>query len=309
MACWETLAPYENVDGDWDALQVDYAKQILEKWSEYAPNLANATVIREYVNHPKHIEAKLPEHEARARSSTAPINPTQMLSNRPNADCSSYRTPIENLYVCGASVWPGGMVLLGGGYNVCGRGGRRPRARALVVRTRIHRRKHARRGWWADAVLVERTRQEDDPALSLRRGSRSRAEITLYLSRARWRRPSLWEYIMPMKGEDIEDFLALLKDPALTDFIYRSPQRWKIVGTMMWGGVELLGMVVVAALRQALGQIPAEENVVIEVPPPSVRKKKSKKRATRRRLGSKTIVAPSAAAKKDDEEKAASAGG
>jgi phytoene dehydrogenase-like protein len=119
VACWETLAPYENAAGDWDDLQDDYAKKVLESWSEYAPNLAGATVIRHYVNHPKHVEAKLPNMKRGSIKHGAYV-PTQMLSNRPNADCSSYRTPIENLYVAGASVWPGGMVLLGGGYNVAG---------------------------------------------------------------------------------------------------------------------------------------------------------------------------------------------
>jgi phytoene dehydrogenase-like protein len=119
VACFETLAPYENAEGDWDALEADYAKKILEMWTEYAPNLENATVIRQYVNHPKHIEAKLPGM-VRGSIKHGAYTPTQMLSNRPNADCSSYRTPIENLYVAGASVWPGGMVLLGSGYNAAG---------------------------------------------------------------------------------------------------------------------------------------------------------------------------------------------
>ena len=119
VACWESLAPFEHEDGDWDELQDEYAKKILQKWTEYAPNLEQATVVRHYVNHPKHIQAKLP-NMVRGSIKHGAYLPTQMLSNRPNADCSSYRTPIENLYVAGASVWPGGMVLLGGGYNVAG---------------------------------------------------------------------------------------------------------------------------------------------------------------------------------------------
>ena len=39
---------------------------------------------------------------------------------RPNIDCSSYRTPVKNLYVCGACTYPGGMVLLANGYNAAG---------------------------------------------------------------------------------------------------------------------------------------------------------------------------------------------
>jgi phytoene dehydrogenase-like protein len=119
VACWETLAPFENAEGDWDDLEEGYAKKVLEAWSEYAPNLADATIVRQYVNHPKHIEAKLPNMKRGSIKHGAYV-PTQMLSNRPNADCSSYRTPIENLYLAGASVWPGGMILLGGGYNAAG---------------------------------------------------------------------------------------------------------------------------------------------------------------------------------------------
>ncbi len=119
VACWETLAPFENAEGDWDDLQEGYARKVLEAWSEYAPNLADATIVRQYVNHPKHIESKLPNMKRGSIKHGAYV-PTQMLSNRPNVDCSSHRTPIDDLYVAGASVWPGGMVLLGGGYNVAG---------------------------------------------------------------------------------------------------------------------------------------------------------------------------------------------
>jgi phytoene dehydrogenase-like protein len=119
VACFETLAPYENSAGDWDDLKEGYVKDIHELWCEYAPNLRDATVIRHFVNHPKAIEAKLPNMKRGSIKHGAYL-PTQMLSNRPNPDCSGCRTPIENLYVAGGSVWPGGMVLLGGGYNVAG---------------------------------------------------------------------------------------------------------------------------------------------------------------------------------------------
>ncbi|NNN20390.1 MAG: hypothetical protein HKL80_00105 [Acidimicrobiales bacterium] len=41
----------------------------------------------------------------------------QMGYNRPNLECSSCSTPIEGFYVSGASTHPGGMVILGPGYN------------------------------------------------------------------------------------------------------------------------------------------------------------------------------------------------
>ncbi len=119
VACWETLAPYDNAEGEWDDLAQGYSRRILDSWAEYAPNLADATVIRSYLNHPRYIEAKLPNMKRGSIKHGAYVT-TQMLSNRPNVDCSSHRTPIENLYLAGASVWPGGMVLLAGGYNAAG---------------------------------------------------------------------------------------------------------------------------------------------------------------------------------------------
>ena len=48
-------------------------------------------------------------------------HPLQMGYNRPNDECSSTRTPIKNLYVGGASTYPGGCVIWGPGYNVANR--------------------------------------------------------------------------------------------------------------------------------------------------------------------------------------------
>ena len=42
---------------------------------------------------------------------------TQMGSRRPNDDCPTHRTPINNLYLGGASSSPGGLVTFGAGYS------------------------------------------------------------------------------------------------------------------------------------------------------------------------------------------------
>jgi len=43
-------------------------------------------------------------------------NILQMGNNRPDQSCSSTRTPVAGLYVCGASTYPGGMVTGGPSY-------------------------------------------------------------------------------------------------------------------------------------------------------------------------------------------------
>jgi phytoene dehydrogenase-like protein len=42
---------------------------------------------------------------------------TQMGYWRPNDDCPNHRTPIKNLYLGGASSYPGGLVTFGAGYG------------------------------------------------------------------------------------------------------------------------------------------------------------------------------------------------
>jgi len=43
-------------------------------------------------------------------------SPVQLGCFRPNQECSSTKTPIDGLYVCGASTYPGGLVIGGPGY-------------------------------------------------------------------------------------------------------------------------------------------------------------------------------------------------
>jgi len=111
--CW---APY---DQKWDEIKVELSRKILEFWSKYAPNLKDANVRINLNWSPWDIEDHLPTMKRGAIKHGAYIT-LQMGSNRPNTDCSNYRTPIAGLYVAGASVHPGGMVILGSGYNAAG---------------------------------------------------------------------------------------------------------------------------------------------------------------------------------------------
>jgi phytoene dehydrogenase-like protein len=45
----------------------------------------------------------------------------QLSYNRPNIECSTSKTPIPGLYLCGASTFPGGMVTGGPGYLAANR--------------------------------------------------------------------------------------------------------------------------------------------------------------------------------------------
>ena len=113
---FEALAPYEAKEGKWDDIAASYGDRLLSTIQEYAPNVDRSKVIRRYDNSPTYIEQKF-ANMVRGSFKHGAYKPTQMGYMRPNIECSGYRTPVKNLYLCGASTYPGGMVLLGGGYN------------------------------------------------------------------------------------------------------------------------------------------------------------------------------------------------
>lgn len=119
VARFETIAPYAPREGPWEQVAERYADSIMNTWREYAPNLNDGQVVRRYLYPPPYIEQKLVSMKRGSIKHGAYV-PTQMGYLRPNIDCSMASTPIEGLFLCGASNYPGGMILLGSGYNAAG---------------------------------------------------------------------------------------------------------------------------------------------------------------------------------------------
>jgi phytoene dehydrogenase-like protein len=113
---WESQVPYQLAEGEWDDVKQEYADRCFERWTEYAPNLREAKVLFSFAYSPRDIERRLATMQKGSIKHGA-YTSTQMGYLRPTEDCSGYRTPIKGLYVAGASTHPGGMVILGPGYN------------------------------------------------------------------------------------------------------------------------------------------------------------------------------------------------
>ncbi len=106
---WESLAPFDH---DWEENKWEYAGLCAQQWKEYAPNLDPINML---VYPPTYIEKKFLNMVKGSIKQGAYI-PLQMGYFRPNESCSQGFTPIEGFYVCGASVYPGGMIIGGPGY-------------------------------------------------------------------------------------------------------------------------------------------------------------------------------------------------
>jgi phytoene dehydrogenase-like protein len=114
VSMFQIHAPY-GLQGGWMNRREEVKAAMLAKWQKAAPNLTSDNIISSSMEDPEEIEIRFP-HMRRGSIKHGDYRPLQMGCYRPNQECSSTKTPIEGLYVCGVSVYPGGLVLGGPGY-------------------------------------------------------------------------------------------------------------------------------------------------------------------------------------------------
>ena len=106
-------APYNLKEGgrdQWDQIKNEYMDHCIEKWQTYAPNLNGRNIIKKTALTPLDITRKL----YNMKQGGVFMGRTmlgQLEYFRPLPELSQYRTPIENLYLCGACCHPGGGVI------------------------------------------------------------------------------------------------------------------------------------------------------------------------------------------------------
>ncbi len=105
-------APY---DWPWEDRKDEVIREVTSLLDAHYEGFASS-VIDCVVETPKTIEQRIPCMR-RGSIKHGDYNPLQVGSNRPSMDLSTGRTPIKGLYLGGASVFPGGMVIGGSGYN------------------------------------------------------------------------------------------------------------------------------------------------------------------------------------------------
>jgi phytoene dehydrogenase-like protein len=143
------MGVYDLADGGSEKwLNIRFREEATEKLlatlEKYAPNMTRDNVLETYITTPRDIENKY-VNMVRGGYKQGAYHPLQMGYLRPNQDCSHYRTPVKNLYVGGASVAPGGMIIWGPGYNC---------ANAIVEDYGIEK-------WWTEPEMVTRAREKN----------------------------------------------------------------------------------------------------------------------------------------------------
>ncbi len=124
-------------------------KKFREEWmqkqidllSEYAPNVKES-VLWTYVTTPADIQNKF-ANMVKGGYKQGQYHPLQMGFLRPNQECSHNKTPVKNLYLGGSSVFPGGCVIWGPGYNC---------ANTVAEELGIQK-------WWKEPEMITKARE------------------------------------------------------------------------------------------------------------------------------------------------------
>jgi phytoene dehydrogenase-like protein len=114
MTMFIQYAPYALREGTWDDRKEGFADRCFDILNEYAPNFKRSVIARQVLT-PLDIERRfaLTGGNIFQGAMTFP----QLFFLRPVAGYADYRTPVENLYLCGAATHPGGGVMGACGYN------------------------------------------------------------------------------------------------------------------------------------------------------------------------------------------------
>ncbi|MEA1958464.1 MAG: NAD(P)/FAD-dependent oxidoreductase [Chloroflexota bacterium] len=120
ISFFQMHAPYE-IEGGWAKREPEINQAILDKWERVAPGFTkNDNILKMSGETPEDIAIRFPNMR-KGSIKHGDYRPTQMNTFRPNLDCSGHKTPVEGLYICGASSFPGGTLLGGPGYLAANR--------------------------------------------------------------------------------------------------------------------------------------------------------------------------------------------
>ncbi len=112
MSIFVQYAPYHLKSGSWPEKRDALGDAVIDTLSEYAPNLKNIILHRQVLT-PWDLEQEFGLTEGNIFQGELTLD--QLFFLRPVAGWGKYRTPIKNLYLCGACTHPGGGVMAASG--------------------------------------------------------------------------------------------------------------------------------------------------------------------------------------------------
>ena len=108
MSCFVQYAPYKLKEGTWDEKRDAFGDNVIDTIAEFAPNLKNIIVGRQVVT-PLDLEREFGLTEGNIFQGELSLE--QLFFLRPVPGWAQYKTPIQNLWLCGSATHPGGGIM------------------------------------------------------------------------------------------------------------------------------------------------------------------------------------------------------
>jgi phytoene dehydrogenase-like protein len=113
MSVYMQYAPYK-LKGDWETQRKALGQTVVQTLAQYAPNLPELILTHQIIT-PQDLEDKYGLTGGQIFHGELALD--QFFTMRPLLDWARYRTPIENLYLCGSGTHPGAGLTGGSGAN------------------------------------------------------------------------------------------------------------------------------------------------------------------------------------------------
>ena len=108
LSCFVQYAPYKLAQGNWDEQREAFGNNVIDTIAEHAPNIKDI-IIEKQVLTPLDLEREFGLTQGNIFQGELSLE--QLFFLRPVAGWAYYRTPIDNLYMCGSATHPGGGIM------------------------------------------------------------------------------------------------------------------------------------------------------------------------------------------------------
>ena len=108
LSCFVQYAPYKLAEGTWDEQREAFGDNVINTLSEFAPNIKSIIIGRQVLT-PLDLEREFGLTQGNIFQGELSLE--QLFFLRPVPGWAYYRTPIDNLYMCGSATHPGGGIM------------------------------------------------------------------------------------------------------------------------------------------------------------------------------------------------------
>ena len=108
LSCFVQYAPYKLAEGTWDEQREAFGNNVINTVAEHAPNIKDIIIGKQFLT-PLDMEREFGLTQGNIFQGELSLE--QLFFLRPVAGWAYYRTPIDNLYMCGSATHPGGGIM------------------------------------------------------------------------------------------------------------------------------------------------------------------------------------------------------